>query len=334
MGKTREDKDKDALKLEFYSEYDQNGGDATAAAVKLGINDRTGRRWAVKRLVQQEIADSKNPHKILDQLRTGRIRNSSSSKKPIKILCLPDIQAKPGQCFNFLFAIGRYIVDKLPDIIVCIGDFADMPSLSSYDKGKKSFEGRRYKNDIKAVHTAMETLLAPLKTYNDARRLAGLEEYKPRMIMTLGNHENRINRAVEDNPELDGILSVDDLNYKGYGWEVYGFLEVVTINGVAFSHYFTSGVMGRPVSSTNALISKKHMSCVQGHIQYDSISTQYSADGKRLTGVFLGCCYEHDEDYLGPQGNNYWRGVWMLHEVLNGEFDPMQVSLKYLKNRY
>ncbi len=43
------------------------------------------------------------------------------------------------------------------------GDFADMPSLSSYDIGKKTFEGRRYKADIEAAHSAMEALLAPIK---------------------------------------------------------------------------------------------------------------------------------------------------------------------------
>ena len=55
---------------------------------------------------------------------------------------LPDVQAKDGNDFNFLSCIGRYIVDKKPDVIVCLGDFADMESLSSYDVGKKSFEGQ------------------------------------------------------------------------------------------------------------------------------------------------------------------------------------------------
>ena len=30
-----------------------------------------------------------------------------------------------------------------------------------------------------------------------------------------------------------------------------------------------------------------------------------------MIGLFVGS-YEHDEDYLGPQGNNYPRGFWML----------------------
>jgi len=50
-------------------------------------------------------------------------------------LIIPDVQAKPGLDFTYLRAIGNYIAKKQPDVIINIGDFADMPSLSSYDKG-------------------------------------------------------------------------------------------------------------------------------------------------------------------------------------------------------
>ena len=65
----------------------------------------------------------------------------------------------------------------------------------------------------------------------------------------------------------DGVLSIKDLAFEEYGWEVHDFLEVVIIEGVAFSHYFTSGTMGRPVTTAQACLTKKHMSCVQGHQQ-------------------------------------------------------------------
>lgn len=47
---------------------------------------------------------------------------------------------------------------------------------------------------------------------------ARLPEYAPRMVLTLGNHEHRINRAVEYDPKLDGLLTVDDLDYQRHGW--------------------------------------------------------------------------------------------------------------------
>src|SRR5713226_8035183 len=133
---------------------------------------------------------------------------------------LPDCQVKPGHNFDYLTRIGRYIVDHQPDTIINIGDFADLPSLSSYDVGKKSFEGRRYKADVEASHDAMSALLQPLIEFNNKARKNGKKIYRPKMVLTLGNHENRINRVVDGDPKLDGTISVDDLGYESYGWEV------------------------------------------------------------------------------------------------------------------
>lgn len=250
-------------------------------------------------------------------------------------LYLPDCQVRPGDDLRYLSAIGNYIVKKKPDVIVCGGDFADMPSLSSYDVGKKSFEGRRYAHDVRATVEAMKALLAPLEDHNDKCRKNKEKLYKPRMVLTLGNHENRINRAVENDSKLDGVLSVEDLQYKQFGWEVFPFLEVVVVDGIAYSHYFVTGVAGRPASTAMAQIRKTNMSCVAGHQQGLQIATASRADGIRLTSIIAGSCYEHDEDYLGPQGNKHWRGLLMLHEVDGtGGFDLMPVSLRYITEKY
>ncbi len=249
-----------------------------------------------------------------------------------KIMVLPDVQAKPGIDFSYLMRIGQYMVDKKPDVVVCIGDWADLPSLSSYDKGKKSFEGRRYKKDVEASIEAMSAFLTPLVDFNYGKQPE--ETYRPRMVLTLGNHENRIFRAVNDDAKLDGILSVDDLKYKEFGWEVIPFLEVIVIEGVAFCHYFTTGLMGRPASTAAAQLRKTNMSCFAGHQQGKQIAYGYRADGSTITSIVSGSCYEHSEDYLGPQGNKHFRGFWMLHEVCDGAFDEMPVSLAYINKRY
>lgn len=252
----------------------------------------------------------------------------------MKILVIPDCQIKPGVPTEHLHYIGELIIDKRPDVIVQIGDFADMPSLSSYDIGKKAFEGRRYKDDVQSVIDAQYELLNPLKQLKIKQFADKKKIYSPRLVMTLGNHDERINRAVNNDAKLDGVLSINDLRYEMFGWEVHPFLEVVSIEGVCFSHYFTSGVAGRPVTSPNALITKKHVSCVMGHCQTDGVATQYTAEGKRITGIFAGGCYLHDEDYLGPQGNKHFRGVWMLYDVKDGEFTALQIPLSYLKEKY
>lgn len=251
-----------------------------------------------------------------------------------KHFVIPDCQVRPGDDFNYLRNIGRYIVDKQPDVIVCLGNFADMPSLSSYDVGKRQYEGRRYNADIAAAERAMHALMEPINDLQYRQYRNKKKVYSPRLVMTLGNHENRINRAVDNDPKIEGLISVRDLGYEEFGWEVYPFLEVVVIDDIAYSHYFPTGVAGRPATTANAQLSKKHMSCVAGHQQGLQIATAHRADGRRLTSIIAGSCYEHDEDYMGPQGNKHWRGALMFHEVNDGQFDLMPVSLDFLNKRY
>jgi hypothetical protein len=158
--------------------------------------------------------------------------------------------------------------------------------------------------------------------------------YNPQLEFLMGNHCNRINRAINDDPKLEGVLSTEDLGYKEYGWNVHEFLDVAVLDGVAYSHYFVTGVAGRPASSAAAQFRKTNMSCVAGHQQGLQIHTGSRADGKRLTSVIAGSCYQHNEDYLGPQGNNHFRGMLILHDVNDGEFDLMPVTLKYIMEKY
>src|SRR5690349_10871387 len=59
-------------------------------------------------------------------------------------MVIPDVQAKPNVSHEHMRWIANYALEKRPDVIVQIGDWADMPSLSLYDKGKRCYEGRRY----------------------------------------------------------------------------------------------------------------------------------------------------------------------------------------------
>lgn len=250
------------------------------------------------------------------------------------ILYIPDVQCTKDTPTEHLTWLGRFIAKKQPDVIVCAGDFADMESLSSYDVGKKNFEGRTYQADVSAAQRNMVALLDPMWNLQ-ARQLQNKKKmYDPRMVLTLGNHENRIDRAINIDRKLDGLISVKDLGYEGCGWEVHPFLEVVEIEGIAFSHYFASGAMSRPASTANAQLNKQHMSCIAGHQQGLQIATGRRADGSLLTSVIAGSFYLHDEHYMGVQGNKHWRGALMLHNCKDGQFDLNLLPMTYLENKY
>lgn len=249
-------------------------------------------------------------------------------------LVIPDTQVKPGGETEHLTWAGKYAAAMKPDVIVHIGDHWDMESLSTYDKGKKSFEGRRYTKDIQSGNAGMDAFMEPI--HNEIWRLRRNKKkhWNPRMVFTLGNHENRITRAVESDAILEDVVTYEHFNLKDWGWEVHDFLDVVVIDGVAYSHYFTSGVMGRPVTSARALLTKKHQSCVMGHVQDRDIAFGKRADGTHMTGLFAGIFYQHDEDYLTPQTNGSWSGIWVLNDVKDGAFDELPVSLEYLRGKY
>lgn len=251
-------------------------------------------------------------------------------------MIVPDTQLKPGVPMEHLRWAGEYLVEKQFDTCIVLGDWADMPSLSSYDKGKKSFEGRRYKADIEAAIRGMELFTAPLREYNAHKARLKEKQYKPRLILCLGNHEERILRAIEDDAKLEGVIGIEDLKYESFGFEVYPFLEVVMVDGIAYSHYFTSGVMGRPVTSARALVKAKHCSAVMGHVQAcDVFLNETRADGTPIIGIFAGTFYQHQESYLGPQGNFCRRQLVVLNEVDGrGGCDPMFVSMDYLRRKY
>jgi len=252
----------------------------------------------------------------------------------MKILVIPDCQVKAGVPVEHLVWAGKAICDYRPDVVVNIGDFADMPSLSTHDtKGSKYFEGLRYNIDVDTTKLAMKLLLQPLRDLQETQKESKHKVYKPRMVLTLGNHEHRINRAVNNNPMLEGLISTKDLGYEN-DWEVHEFLHPVFINGVGFNHYWPVGAMGRPAASPAAIVSKLHMSCVAGHQQGRSVAYGKRADGRSICAIIAGSFYQHDEDYMDQLSNKHWRGLVVLNEVEDGHFDEMFLSIEYLKGKY
>lgn len=235
---------------------------------------------------------------------------------------IPDVQSRPDVSTEHLKWIGNYLAEKQPSVIVQIGDFSDMVSLNSYAVGKAESEGRRYADDIADAKASMVKLLTPI------RKVRG---YHPAMHLTLGNHEHRIYRESQANAKLIGTIGVGDLGYREAGWQVHDFLKVFKLDGIEYSHYFTSGVLGRPCSSAAALLRARHCSATMGHVQKIDLAIHPNT---QQTALFCGIAYTHDEPYLSPQGQATRRGIWMKHEVHEGIYDIMFVSLDFLKRRY
>ena len=250
-------------------------------------------------------------------------------------MIIPDTQVTPDTPTDHLRWIGQAIVDYKPDVIIHLGDHADMKALSSYDKGKKAFEGRRVKHDIDAANRAMSLLMEPLHKYNRKRRLWKEKLYRPELHFCLGNHEHRINRCVNDMPELDGMISTTDLNYAEHGWQVHPFLQPITIDGITYAHFFANPMNGRPMGGQiESRIKNIGFSFTMGHQQCYMSGELTRANGTVHQGLVSGACYLHDAGYKGYQGNAHFRGIIIKNEVRHGNYDPMRLSLDYLCRKY
>ncbi|MNM92455.1 hypothetical protein D3C81_1047900 [compost metagenome] len=88
---------------------------------------------------------------------------------------------------------------------------------------------------------------------------------------------------------------------------------------------------GKPIGGTAEYrLNKLKLSFVQGHEQTFKYAQEYLNDGRKISALVGGSCYLHDEVYKGFQGNNHFRGCFMLHNVHDGMYDLEQVSAERL----
>ena len=246
---------------------------------------------------------------------------------------VPDTQVRPGVPIDHFTWIGNYIDEKRPDVIVHLGDHYDMASLSRHSEGKHELDQTDVDADIEAGNTA---LLALHKAMSGAK-YRGIKRYAPRKVLLRGNHEDRIRRFLEQtsHARFKTVVSEKRFNDKALGWQPVEFLKPIDIGGIWFCHYFYNQLSGRPYGGTASnKLRNVGFSFVMGHVQGLDMATRSLANGATQWGIVAGSCYRHTESYKGPQANDHWRGVIMLHEVDGGNCNPMVVSLDYLQKRY
>ena len=254
-----------------------------------------------------------------------------------KILVVGDPHARPEESNDRFTALGNFIVDKKPDEVVIIGDMADMGSLSHYDKGTVRAEGKRYADDVAATRDAVAKVMKPVNERVNQIIANKKKKWQPKFHITLGNHEHRIDRAANESPSLYGHLSIKDLGYHDAGWNVVPFLVPLMIDNICFQHYFTSGLMGRPISGDNhaaTLVKKNFMSSVAGHSHLRDYWETADAVGRKRFGLVVGCYDVGGHEYAHGTQHKWWSGLTMLHEVDNGTAEPAFYSTNYVMDKY
>lgn len=247
---------------------------------------------------------------------------------------IPDAQLKPGDDLTHIDWAAEAIVEYMPDVVVVMGDWFDLPSLSTHDApGSKEAEGRRVKPDIDIGNEAFERLVAPMNAEMERIRRNRKKAWSPECHFLFGNHENRLSRAIFRDPKWEGLLSLDAL--KTPGFQRHEFLKIVNIDGIKYCHYFPNPFSGKAIGGT--IVSRLgHIgsSFVQGHQQgFLYASKQYPDHIKH--GIVCGRFYNHNESYRPADvQNSEWSGILVLNQVHEGDFDLMPLRMSYLRRKY
>lgn len=250
-------------------------------------------------------------------------------------LVIPDQHAHPANKNTRADWLGKLILDLKPDVIVNLGDAADMPSLSLYEKGKASFVGRRYQDDIESHLDFQDRMFSPLKK---------AKKRWPYSVVLEGNHEHRIKRALDADPHLKGSkygISFNDLGFKDYYHDIVEYEGqtpgIIDIDGIDYSHYFVSGIMGRAISGEHhaaSLIDKNYKSSTCAHSHTVDWAVRSKSGGQKLMGLVAGCYQDYRAPWAGATNDLWWSGVIVKRNVEDGCYDPQFISMDAMRKEY
>lgn len=238
-----------------------------------------------------------------------------------------------NQRFSWL---GNFLFDVKPDYVIDLGDGADMPSLNSYDeRNPKAVVMNNYGKDIKSYLDSQERLRHPFRH---------AKKKKPFWIGFEGNHENRIKKAIQHNPRIEGPeygLSFGHLETDSLFDEYHEYHcsapSIADYDGVSYAHYFGAGNFGRAISGVHhayALLQHRNHSSTCGHSHKRGVYFKDGAHPNGLIGLVAGCYKGKEEAWAGQSNNDWWKGVVVKREIAKGIYEPEFVSMETIKKNY
>jgi predicted phosphodiesterase len=248
-----------------------------------------------------------------------------------RILVIPDSHGRSTESASDIDrfdAAGRFIRDEKPDVVISLGDLADMDPLSPYKpKAEAAFDGKAVRKEALFRTEILNRITGPTRSANERHRRGRHKEriHEPLWIDLEGNHEERWRRHSETELLGHDFLQAES-EYAGWIW--HRFLDHVDIMGVLFSHYFTTGVSRKP-ALVNTILNKTHRSCVFGHTHSFGYSQSPVLGGGTISALCAG-------SFKPPHrtGEHEWSGLVMLTDVRDGAFSIQQIPYDHLLERY
>ncbi len=224
-----------------------------------------------------------------------------------KVLALSDIHY-PYEDKKTMKAVEKYMATQKWDELIYLGDVLDFDCVSSHNKKKPGLTaGKSVQADYDYVN----------KIFDRHRGIVG-PNCKINFIQ--GNHDQRIERWIEEFPAMKGILEVQKglkLKERGINWVPYWSTGVVYKIGKA------SFIHGRYTNDTHA---KKHVSAYgtstfYGHLHDRQLySLTHNGDNKTIIGESLGCLCDYRQYWAKGYPNRWQQAFGIFYFLPNGNF--------------
>jgi hypothetical protein len=254
--------------------------------------------------------------------------------KPQTILYIPDVHVKRDDALTRFYFLKRWLADRniKLDHIVQGGDLWDMEAFCLHDQTTPEWYDRHFWDEFSRGFDALDIL-------EDWATRFGNRGCK--VSLTEGNHEHRYSKWMQSDNRLRTSpfpKTVADLIkfYRPKSKVNYvPFLQPLILNDTAFSHYFVSGLMGRPQGGerpASTILKAQHMSCVGCHSHVLDYAERTRADGRKIHALIGGWFGDPEAKFAfaGAAYKLWWNGVHLLHFTKPGEFDVESVSLARL----
>lgn len=227
-----------------------------------------------------------------------------------KAIVIPDMQV-PYQDNESLAAVEKYMKSQKFDYYINLGDFLDLDCISSHNKNNlRQVEGKRILKDYEEAN----------KILDRHQKIVRKNNPKAKFYLLEGNHEYRIERYIDANPQLEGMVEVE----KGLRLDERGFEyirccktgEHLSIGEANFHHgiYTTK-------YHTNKMVENFGSNIFYGHT-HDIMSFSKVLRGKDQTivGQSLGCLCQYEQSYIKKNPTNWQQGFGIFYFFPNGFF--------------
>ncbi len=227
-----------------------------------------------------------------------------------RMIGLPDIQC-PYHDEESLAAVEKYMAEEYWHEYLNFGDFMDFDCISSHNKNNlRQVEGKDLFGDYIIGNDILDRHQAIVRKNNKNASFTMLE----------GNHDYRVERYIEEFPQLRGSIEVEkglELKERGFTWvRCYAKGEVYKVGKAYFHHgLYCSGMHAKK------MVENFGVNIFYGHthdvMQYSKVL--WGKD-RTIVGQSLGCLCDYEQSYIGSNPTNWQQAFAVFYFRPDGNF--------------